>query len=776
MTVQSLKNGQWHLYTNNSSGFTANVDLNIAGVWGEYTGAGVHVGVVDDGIQFAHSDLAGKEYVLAGVDVDGAPLTDNDGHGTAVAGLIAASADGGTNQVGIASDATLSSIRIFGTSTDRMSIREAFDAGVEVDVLNNSWGFTAAFYRSTTLFGSYWDRINTELDQLAENGRDGLGTIVVKSAGNSRRDDLFTAMDGANMHHGVINVAAADYTGSISSYSTPGASVLVTAPSSGAGRGVTTTDLNGSAGYSSGNVTSLFGGTSAAAPMVSGVAALLLEANPWLTYADVQDIFAYSARHIGSAVGAAPQRYEKDAWFVNNAESWNGGGLHFSTDYGFGLVDATAAVRLAEVWSMVSDGTQTSFIAGGGTQAVGAGTPVVRFEFNVAPGLEVDSAELSITGSYNFSHFESITLISPDGTRVEVLRGTDSSANGGSQTQTHTWDFLAQAFRGEDSAGVWVADITFKAPATFSGVITASLELHGTTDAGDDHYVFTDEFADFWTAARGQLEDLSGSDTLNFAAVTSALVVDLTPGAVTSIDGKALTLGRTTLIEQAITGVGDDTIIGNEAGNVFYGGAGDDTLFGHGGDDVFRFSSGEDRLDGGAGIDSFLAVGHLRASADISVNQGDGYATISLAGSSATLEGVEQLVFQDGTYVLDTTGSSAAVARLYQAAFDRVPDVEGLVHNIDHFNNGLSLKALGEAFLMSAEFRGRFGESMDSTSYVTKLYNNVLGRDPDAAGLAGWTGMLARGETDRGQVLIGFSESTENIIGTADIIDSLIIS
>ena len=80
--------------------------------------------------------------------------------------------------------------------------------------------------------------------------------------------------------------------------------------------------------------------------MVSGIAALMLEANPNLGYRDVQEILAYTSRRYilnQPAPGDSP-------WAENGAKNSNGGGLHYNLDYGFGLVDALAAVRLAETW------------------------------------------------------------------------------------------------------------------------------------------------------------------------------------------------------------------------------------------------------------------------------------------------------------------------------------------------------------------------------------------------------------------------------------------
>ena len=118
-----------------------------------------------------------------------------------------------------------------------------------------------------------------------------------------------------------------------------------------------------------------FNGTSAAAPVVSGVVALMLQANPFLGWRDVQTILAYSARHVGSQIGdpAPPVSNELNTWNYNDAVDWNGGGLHFSRDYGFGLVDAFAAVRLAETWNVGSPEVQSSGNEESANGSAGAG-------------------------------------------------------------------------------------------------------------------------------------------------------------------------------------------------------------------------------------------------------------------------------------------------------------------------------------------------------------------------------------------------------------------
>jgi hypothetical protein len=101
------------------------------------------------------------------------------------------------------------------------------------------------------------------------------------------------------------------------------------------------------------------------------------------------------------------------------------------------------------------------------------------------------------------------------------------------------------------------------------------------------------------------------------------------------------------------------------------------------------------------------------------------------------------------------------VSRLYLAAFHRVPDAPGLVNWVNYMRAGNALELVANAFVASQEFQLTYG-TLDDTQYVTLLYANVLGRQPDPTGLADWTGRLA-GVTTRGQVLIGFSQSPEAI-------------
>ena len=342
------------------------IDLNMKTLWRDYDVSGVTIGIWDDGIDYFHADLSAAYDTSLHVRAKGKihdPLarTSESEHGTAVAGIIAADRDG-DGVTGIAHGARIAGVDILS------DIRIKIDFGPlkNFDVTNHSWGYDPGYAVGVT--SPKWTSRFADLDESSVSGRDGLGTINVFAAGNGREQDRNTNDSGLTSLSHTIAVAAVSHDGMIADYSTPGATVLVSAPSSenadAVETGIWTTDRTGSDGYSSGREetgndsadhTNTFGGTSAATPMVSGVAALMLEANPGLGWRDVQEILAHTARHVGSDVGRRVSGHEEFGWNFNAAKTWNGGGLHHSNDYGFGLVDAWAAVRLAENWTAVQN-------------------------------------------------------------------------------------------------------------------------------------------------------------------------------------------------------------------------------------------------------------------------------------------------------------------------------------------------------------------------------------------------------------------------------------
>jgi subtilisin family serine protease len=313
-------NLQWHLLNNTPGEY----DLNVVDVWDDYTGAGVRVVALDLGFDYTHPDYdnyrTDLDWDFENNDSVALPDPDeNDSHGTPVLGIIGAAQDG-QGTVGIAFGAD-----IIGYKTDFS--RDEVEAAIELattaghDIISMSYGEgNNVFVRRDTLVDA--------AETAAETGRGGLGLIMVKSAGNSRRDadNIFreeTTAEALENARYTIVVAGVSDTGelppianqlgpdvSANKSSSPGANILTTAFYGRDGNSVQTTYITGSQGFSPNDYTG-FSGTSAAAPQVAGVIALILEANPNLGWRDVQDIIAYSSLQIGSQVGALAEGEEQ---------------------------------------------------------------------------------------------------------------------------------------------------------------------------------------------------------------------------------------------------------------------------------------------------------------------------------------------------------------------------------------------------------------------------------------------------------------------------------
>ena len=357
LSGENLADREWHIENIYQVGGSSGIDLNLAPLGGKFSGRGVTVGIWDDGIEYTHPDLVRAYDSQLHIRVKGRvhdPMAEgsDSAHGTAVAGIIAA-ADDDIGVVGVAPGVRIAGVDVLSPNAIQA---DTFASLRDFDITNHSWGTNDGFALRVL------DLDRVDLRSSTVLGRDGLGTINIFAAGNERMDGRHTNDSVLTRVAHTIAVAAVTPTGDVTWYSTPGATVLVSAPSSGGVAGIWTTDRRGSAGYSDGSneggndradFTSEFGGTSASTPMVSGVVALMLEANPGLGWRDVQEILALTARHVGSEIGGARRGNELYDWGFNAAKIWNSGGLHHSADYGFGLIDAHAAVRLAESWTKV---------------------------------------------------------------------------------------------------------------------------------------------------------------------------------------------------------------------------------------------------------------------------------------------------------------------------------------------------------------------------------------------------------------------------------------
>ncbi len=200
----------------------------------------------------------------------------------------------------------------------------------------------------------------------------------------------------------------------------------------------------------------------------------------------------------------------------------------------------------------------------------------------------------------------------------------------------------------------------------------------------------------------------------------------------------------------------------------------DDTLSGLAGNDLLTGGAGNDSIDGGSGIDTAVFTGKL-ASYTLT-SSGSTYTVRDNAGRDGTdgLVNVERLQFSDVKVALDIAGNSTAglnpasladagqVYRLYQAAFNRAPDNAGLAYWIGQGDSNVTLANIAGQFMTSStEFSSKYG-SLSNHQFVGQLYQNVLHRPGEAAGVAYWYAQVDTTSQTRAQVLVGFSESAEN--------------
>ena len=337
---------QWHLNSSNDR------DINVEPVWTDgIMGEGVNIAVVDDGMYHAHEDL--KENLDTSLNFDYTGLGNIyqpfEHHGTHVAGIVAAR----DNDIGVRGVAPRATIYGYNLLAGQESIFNEVDAmtrnGVVTAVSNNSWGpFDGPWLGPAN---SFWERA---VDYGITHGYNGNGTFYVFAAGNGHLLGDDSNFDEYANYYGVTAACSVDSRDARAGYSEMGANLWVCAPAN---------DRPGSLGGTFGILTTEnsdryerdFAGTSAAAPIVSGVAALVRNANPDLTWRDLKLILAASARKndpgsAGWEDGAT--KYGADS----TADRY-----HFNHEYGFGVVDAGAAVDLAKGWTNIPPlGTSTS--------------------------------------------------------------------------------------------------------------------------------------------------------------------------------------------------------------------------------------------------------------------------------------------------------------------------------------------------------------------------------------------------------------------------------
>jgi len=345
---------QWHLHNTGQRGGTAGEDINLGTAWATTKGAGITVAVVDEGIDFFHRDLRDNFALSTSASPFGDAaeelLKEETGHGTAVAGVIAAR-DNEVGVVGVAPRATISAYQAFsheGRDLDLAGLIEAFSLyAADTSIRNHSWGPTRV-----TPDAPLPTALAAAMDASRSTGDGGRGTLQVHSANNEGAAGGNATYSRYLNHRSAVVVCGVDDLGKRYVHSNTGPNLWLCAPTRNDGRpGITTTiPLN--------RYRTDFSGTSASAPIVSGVAALVRAANRDLTWRDTKLILADSARAVSS---------NDSSWAEGAAKSSDPSQKYrYSHDFGFGAVDADRAVALARNWTLLPaetsvSGTQSTF-------------------------------------------------------------------------------------------------------------------------------------------------------------------------------------------------------------------------------------------------------------------------------------------------------------------------------------------------------------------------------------------------------------------------------
>ena len=491
------------------------IGMNAISAWDRVSGESIRIGISDDRQDLLHPDFSTS---MEGDDNNGNGIPDqyqsvhgtlnNDRHGTAVAGLAIARING-TDAIGVAPEATYVPMRGGFRRIQDGGDLTAQDIYSNTDVVNHSWG---------------------QFDQSASLEREGDGTIrvldptkqaawlraidesiIVQAVPNQRRTNnpapgiVVGGWDDYNndpmVHRKVIGVGATRRNGNIESYSSFGANVFVTAPA----RSVTS-DIRGNNGYANGSIATGLTGTSFCAPQVAGTIALMLEANNNLTTRDIQHIFVETAQksrltdsnndgELDSSTGgnvelrdqsflpsvttssAGTNEGHNTGWFKNGAGHW------VSDSFGFGVIDAGAAVDAAETWRRLKPelkvSTETELINPYTIQEGQLGdleSLNLAADWTLNSNLTAEWVEVTLNLNLTEQDETMVVLRSPDGTRSVLIAPGGNNNIGFTGTRT----FYTNQFWDENIEGNWSLEAI--------DIVSDGDQLNTITDAKIDFY------------------------------------------------------------------------------------------------------------------------------------------------------------------------------------------------------------------------------------------------------------------------------------------------
>lgn len=519
---------QWYLYNDGQNGGTSGMDMNVIPVWKlGYTGKGIHVTIVDDGVDGTHPDLQLNFDINASYDFNNRSRGNEDkdphpddsvekgsenAHGTRCAGEVAAAANNSICGVGIAYEAGIGGMRILdGVVTDSMEAEALLYNNNYIDIYSCCWGPPDKgkdFALPHTL-------TKAAMIKGVEEGRNGKGSIFVWASGNGGAADDDCNADGYVSRPETISIGSVNDEGLNVYFAEACSSTMAVTLSGGPSDNpfsttsersvyglnlVATTDLHG-------KCTTSFVGTSSAAPLASGLFALVLQANPNLTWRDLQHIITQGC--------FIPSPMES-GWHINGA------GFHLNHMVGFGVLDAGKMVELALTWEPV--GERRECVIENTEQELS-----VEQGHSSSTSMIVGGCEHITRLEHTISHVSfqaprrgdiSITLYSPAGTPSELIstRKYDDSPDG-----LDEWPFMTVHNWGESPRGEWIIKVTYhQTPEVFGKepiVIPrekriATLTLWGFTfyGTGDDPFENGDGSIEMSEEGARVFENKAGKD------------------------------------------------------------------------------------------------------------------------------------------------------------------------------------------------------------------------------------------------------------------------
>jgi len=606
--------------------------INVVPLWhkneNNYSGKNIEIAVLDEGFVTRHADIEFRNITSYSFEHNGEII----GHALNVASIIGAKKND-QDLIGIAYNAILDSFQV----PLKVVMAMKLDFLKNYDIVNNSWG-GYTFFEVDSEQIKLLSYIERKFKEAIDSGRNGLGTNIVVSAGNEFQQGGYSNLKnfGSNPYHIVVgginkpqDILAIEY--ATPKFASAGSNILISAPASNMPV-LTMKDIN----FYQNNISSLESintntqGTSFAAPIVSGIIALMLEANPKLSWLDVRNILSYTAKiHF-------EKESELKGWNYNQAKNINGIGLHFSNEFGFGVVNAEKAVKMAETWPISN--ANKKFVKASSAIAIAIAyenniiTPSNNvWQIDFIDNLNIEFIELKAKLNYNAINYLQIYLISPSGTMSTLLdkpglNPFTSQVKVQYSSNHLDWSFGSSNFVDEKSAGTWKIIISTPHDNKDNGILNnISLLVYGCKLKDyQEQIIINNEFLQAFeivekkgeSALKNENSQIAKINTefshmnakiLNLSALSKDTKIDLQNNQ-SYIGEIKINLPRT--INIVILGDGDDSFYGDKS-NVVYPGRGNDSIclgagenkviyhslnqtIGH--DKIYGFVSGRDKI------------------------------------------------------------------------------------------------------------------------------------------------------------------------------------